>query len=127
MRRLLIYFWLLSGLVLVFNDVLFGLDTTPPVIFNVNAINISNTTARLVWYTDEPANSGCCYGTSNSSGIPILYGGYVNYHSILLTGLTPGTLYHFKVISFDSSLNKSESPYFTFTTKSPENIPLEII
>jgi hypothetical protein len=91
-------------------------DTTPPVISGVGSTDITSSTARIYWNTDESATSVVHYGTTTSYGSTETVGGYATAHSVTLTGLTPNTLYHYKVVSADSSSNSSESGDFTFTT-----------
>lgn len=91
-------------------------DTTPPNIFNVIVSGITETSATVTWNTDENADSGLDYGLTQA---------YTNYlfdsslspsHTFTLTGLTPGTLYHFWVYSNDLASNEAVSGDFTFTT-----------
>jgi len=93
-------------------------DTTPPVISSVSAGSITNTSAVITWTTDEAADSEVQYGTTTSYGSSQSNASYVTAHSITLTGLNSSTLYHYKVISADSSSNSSESGDYTFTTSS---------
>jgi hypothetical protein len=91
-------------------------DIDPPIISNVNAVDITASTARITWTTDEPATSVVYYGTTTSYGQTASTPGYTTSHSVNLTGLTPETLYHFKVESTDSSSNTAQSDDYTFTT-----------
>lgn len=100
-------------------------DTDPPVISNVNAVDITDTTARITWTTDEPATSKVYYGLTTSYGQTASTGGYTTNHSVNLSGLTPDTLYHYKVESSDSSSNTAQSGDHTFTTL-PESQEPEI-
>jgi len=93
-------------------------DTTPPVISGVSAGTITDTSAIITWTTDEAADSEVQYGTTTSYGSSESNSSYVTSHSITLSGLSPSTLYHYKVISADSSSNSSESGDYTFTTAS---------
>jgi Purple acid Phosphatase, N-terminal domain len=98
-------------------------DTTPPVISNVASGSISDTGATISWNTDEAATSVVHYGLTTSYGSTQSVGGYATSHSVPLTGLTAQTLYHYKVVSADSSSNSSESGDFTFTTDAPSLDP----
>jgi len=91
-------------------------DTTPPAISNVAAVDITDTTARITWNTDEPADSLVEYGPTTSYGSTEADGAFVTAHSVVLTGLSQGTTYHYRVTSADSSGNSSSSGDFTFTT-----------
>ncbi len=96
-------------------------DTTPPTITNVQAVSITGTTATITWDTDENTTSAVDFGIS------ITYGGNVwaetlaKTHSMVLTGLTPGTMYHFRVTSKDVAKNQaiSSDNFFSTTTAEP--------
>lgn len=91
-------------------------DTAPPIIFNLQIIDITDTSARVTWQTDEPATSHVDYGTSTAYGFALSDPGFVFTHSILITGLTPLTLYNLFVTSGDSAANIATSTNRTFTT-----------
>jgi hypothetical protein len=100
-------------------------DDSAPFISNVQAVDITETSARITWDTDENATSQVDYGTTAGYGSTVSDGTLVTSHSMLLTGLTAGTLYHFRVQSQDASLNTATSGDFTFTTLSnppPSNV-----
>jgi len=91
-------------------------DTTPPVILNPQAINITQTGARIIWDTDESATSIVNYGLTDSYGNTVSNSSLVLSHGIDLTGLTPSTTYHFRVQSADQYGNNAVSGDYTFTT-----------
>jgi hypothetical protein len=91
-------------------------DTTDPIISNIVATVTGTTTATITWDTDEPATSRVDYGLTSGYGSNVSNGSLVTSHSINLTGLTDGTLYHYKVTSVDGSGNDAESTDLTFTT-----------
>jgi hypothetical protein len=93
-----------------------GPDTTPPVISGI-ATSTSTTTATISWNTDEIGTSQVEYGLDTN------YGSYtgrdsnlVLSHSVNLTGLTPNTVYHYRVASVDGSGNAASSTDRTFNT-----------
>lgn len=94
-----------------------GPDVTPPIITNVQAINVTTTAATIMWDTNEISNSGVDYGftISYSSGT-VADGAYVTGHSLGLAGLSPNTTYHFRVKSTDTSGNLATTGDFVFTT-----------
>jgi hypothetical protein len=99
-------------------------DTTPPVISNVSAGSITSSSSSVAWTTDEISDSQVEYGTSTSYGSSTtLNTSLVTTHSIPLSGLTPGTLYHYRVISKDASANTATSNDATFTTSSDATSP----
>lgn len=91
-------------------------DTTPPVISNVQAVDVTHNSARITWTTDEAATSVVYYGLTTGYGSTASTAGYTTSHSVNLSGLSPETLYHYKVESADSSGNTSQSGDYTFTT-----------
>jgi hypothetical protein len=98
-------------------------DTTPPVISSVGATNVTDDTARIVWNTDESATSVVHYGTTTAYGSTETVTGFATAHTVNLTGLTPNTLYHYKVVSADASSNSAESSDGTFTTLQQQQDP----
>lgn len=91
-------------------------DTTPPTISNVQVMDITDTSATITWTTDEPADSLVEYGTTTSYGSSEYDPTLTTSHSITLTGLSPGTTYHFRVSSTDAAGNTAVSQDYTFTT-----------
>jgi hypothetical protein len=92
-------------------------DTTPPVITAVAASAVSTTTATISWNTNEASDSQVEYGTAVSYGAlsttdPLM----VIQHSRVLTGLTAGTTYHFRVRSRDGAGNPALSGDYVFVT-----------
>lgn len=102
-----------------------GTDGTPPAIFNVQVINITTSTAQVVWQTDEPADSRVDYGVTNGYGLgPVTDSSLVTSHSLLLTGLSPETMYHLRVTSRDAVANAASSPDTTFQTLALPQAPI---
>src|SRR3990172_852261 len=92
-------------------------DTTAPVISGIGINNITSNGATIKWTTNEPATSQVEYGTSG------LYGSFSNLdsnlttsHTVMLSGFSANTVYHFRVISVDLANNKATSSEYTFTT-----------
>ncbi len=88
-------------------------DTTAPVISNVQVAPAGDT-ATVTWTTDEPATSTVDFGTTAAYGSVASTAGTTVNHSVVLTGLTPNTLYHFDVTSDDLASNSSSSGDVTF-------------
>ena len=89
----------------------------PPQIGGVSAANVTSSAATITWTTDVPANSQVEYGTTPSYGTqsavdPTL----TTVHQVGLTGLTPATLYHYRVRSRDGNGTLAVSNDLTFTT-----------
>jgi hypothetical protein len=95
-----------------------GTQTTPPpVITNIAVTGITNTTATITWTTDQASSSEVNYGVTTTYTLSsTLNSTLVTSHSVTLTGLTPGTLYDFDVMSANSLALSSTSSNATFTT-----------
>ena len=99
-------------------------DTTPPKIHDVFFTNLTNTSVVITWSTDEPANSLVEYGTSLIYDRDRTSRIYVLEHSLTLTGLSPSTIYHFRVRSTDPTGNAAQpSEDRTFTTLKSDKPP----
>ena len=100
-------------------------DTTPPLITNVSASNISETTVIIIWTTDEPATSQAEYGKTTDYGLTTALDEYLGTsHSITLDDLEPNTIYHFRVKSKDEARNEAISEDKTFITLAlPDTTP----
>ena len=93
--------------------------SNPPVITGVTAVSVTTTGAKITWATDQASNSQVSYGTTTAYGsLTTLDTTLVTSHSESLSGLTPGTLYHYQVLSANSSGQQSASGDFTFATAS---------
>jgi fibronectin type 3 domain-containing protein len=93
------------------------LDTTPPTISNVASGSITEIGATISWATNEASDSQVEYGATTSYGnITNLNTAMVTSHTVALSGLSPSTLYHYRVLSRDSAGNLATSGDFTFTT-----------
>src|SRR3954470_3118028 len=92
-------------------------DTTAPVISGVRASSVSTSGATIAWSTDEASTSQISYGPTASYGTSTaLDGARVTAHSQALSGLSAGTVYHYRVTSRDAAGNLATSPDATFTT-----------
>jgi len=105
-------------------------DTTAPEISDLKAEEVGETSAVISWSTNEGASSLVEYGTSESYGK--IAGDYQvkgTKHEVLLDGLFSGTVYYFRVISYDGWGNQRISKGNNFTTQGSyaetENIPAE--
>jgi hypothetical protein len=95
-------------------------DTTPPVISNVVASNVTSSSADITWNTDEASDSQVEYATSpcpcgNDTPLDTTM---VTSHSRTITGLSPNTTYHYRAKSRDAAGNLGYSSDQTFTTAS---------
>lgn len=93
-------------------------DTTPPVISVITATAITTASATINWTTDEAADSQVEYGTTTNYGtVNTLNSSLVTNHSMVLSGLSPGTKYYFRVRSRDGSGNLAISAGFSLTSQ----------
>ena len=103
-------------------------DTTPPVISNVQSSGVTHNSATVSWDTDEPATSRVEYGLTLSYGsTTTLDSNLVTRHSQSLSGLSPSTLYHYRVRSRDAVGNERISSDYTFTTLAPPDTTPPVI
>ncbi|MSP14944.1 MAG: hypothetical protein EXR62_18545 [Chloroflexi bacterium] len=84
-------------------------DNTPPQITNsISATQITDTSYKISWTTDEYANSTVLFGTA-----PGIYPHavsdllYVEQHEVTLAGLEPATVYYYQVYNSDRTGNTS--------------------
>jgi hypothetical protein len=111
----------------------YAADTTAPVVSAVNATAAFDGSATVTWTTNEPSDSRVDYGTTTALGQSATDGALVTAHSVLLTGLTPGTTYNYRVRSADGAGNATTSPvaanppatFRTAVTTSPGAVTLE--
>jgi hypothetical protein len=78
-------------------------DTSPPTISDVNPVDITNNSAWIIWTTDEASDSVVDFGTSTDYGQEAMDLTLVTSHSVELIGLTPETIYHYRVNSKDGA------------------------
>lgn len=101
------------------------IDITAPIISNIEVTDISETSARIIWDTNEAATSVVEYGLTAGYGTTVSDGTLEIDHSVILTGLAEGATYHFRVSSADASSNSSTSSDQIFTTSidtAPSNV-----
>jgi hypothetical protein len=99
-------------------------NATGPVITGVTATSIASSGATINWNTSTPSNSQVNYGLTSSYGTAsALASSLVTAHSIVLSGLSASTTYHYQVLSQDASGNLSSSADFTFSTLAPQTGP----
>ena len=100
-----------------------ALRTAPPVISNIS-LNAQANSAAIAWLTDEPSNAQIQYGLTTGYGsTTILHPGFRVDNHVIIKGLAPNTVYHFRILSSDSLGNNAVSADYTFTTTAPDAIP----
>ena len=95
-----------------------------PIISSI-ASSTGQTSATVTWTTDRPSGSQVFYGTTVSYGsASTLSSTLVTSHSVILSGLTSSTVYHFAAVSADSGGDTSTSTDQTLTTtNTPDTTP----
>jgi len=90
-------------------------DTVAPAISDIQ-VAPHDTTATVTWTTNEPATSSVAFGQSTAYENGSVDDATLRTaHTIVLTGLISGTLYHYQVTSADGSGNVAHSTDLTFT------------
>ncbi len=93
------------------------LDTTPPDVTLVTVSPVTATGATITFTTSEVGNARVEYGTTAGYGQSTpLDTDLALSHSVTLSGLTPNTLYHYRIITSDEIGNENITPDETFTT-----------
>lgn len=92
-------------------------DGTAPVFGSVGLTDITDTSATVVWTTDEPSTSKVRYGTSAALGSDSDYDTtLVTSHRRFLTSLTPFTQYFYTPVSVDAAGNSGQYTINRFVT-----------
>ena len=86
------------------------------IITSIASSNISGVGATITWSTNRPADSQVEYGVTTGYGNVVSLKTLDTSHQMNLFGLTPNTLYHYRVKSKDEAGNLSTSGDLTFTT-----------
>ncbi|MDO8490257.1 MAG: peptidoglycan-binding protein, partial [bacterium] len=88
-------------------------DTTPPTISNIQATNITQTTAVISWTTNEVSTCDVYYARNSSvltnETLHASIAGNVTNHSITLSNLVTYSGYYYLVVSKDEAGNTSTS------------------
>jgi hypothetical protein len=117
MVKRLVGFWLSPVVAFCLFPPLAAGQAAPPTISAVSASNVAASSQIITWTTDTPSDSQVEYGTTVSYGsFSVLDTVLVTAHSVTLIGLSPATLYHYRVKSRDGAGNLATSADFTFTT-----------
>ncbi len=92
-------------------------DTIPPIISNINVGQITGTSAKISWDTNEPATGQLNYGLTSSYGLGSVTSSTLDLSkSVVVTGLTSETDYHFQITVADAADNTTVSLDQTFQT-----------
>ena len=93
-------------------------SAVPPTIGDISVSSRTDTSATITWTTRVPSSSQVDYGTGGSfdSSRP-LDPDPVSIHTVQLTGLSPNTVYHYRVRSVRESGLGDASGDLTFSTR----------
>ncbi|MCG3111081.1 MAG: fibronectin type III domain-containing protein [Candidatus Manganitrophus sp. SB1] len=95
-------------------------DTMAPALSGIAAGDLTSSSATISWTTNELSDTQIQYGTTTAYGSTTsLNSTMTTSHSQNLTGLSPSTLYHYRVLSKDAAGNLATSGDNTFTTPAP--------
>ncbi|HLD79808.1 MAG TPA: fibronectin type III domain-containing protein, partial [Candidatus Nanoarchaeia archaeon] len=86
---------------------------------------ISPSEAKVSWETDEPADSFVDYGVSQENLNKVGDASDVTEHELAISGLTPDTVYYYKVQS-EEVVADNEGSLYSFTTPAPDTTKPEI-
>jgi len=98
-----------------------GTDTTPPTISNVVVAQTQSTWAKITWTTDEISDTEVNFSANSPTYLVTQsVNTMVVSHSIIINGLSPNTLYYFRVKSKDifnnQGINDNNGNGYQFTT-----------
>ncbi len=97
-------------------------------ISNVQATQVTSNAASILWNTNRTSSTWVYYGTTPQYGLAASHNAvYVTSHRLNLTGLTPGTVYHFMVKSADKygyTASSGDSTFWTLPAITPSPSPV---
>jgi peroxiredoxin len=89
-----------------FQTLLSAADTIAPQLIGRPTVSADDSSATISWVTDEKAKSQVKYGPVTGDEFPSSFTDKFNTsHSVFLSGLSPSTTYHYRLISRDASGN----------------------
>jgi outer membrane protein assembly factor BamB len=95
-------------------------ESLPPILSNITRSAITQNSATVQWTTNEPTDSQVEYGFNTSYGnLSPLTTTLTTAHTITLTGLTPGRVYHYRLHSKSAGGKDAMSPDLMLTTLRP--------
>lgn len=100
------------------------LDTTPPILSNLEPEHVTNNSGIITWGSNELSNSQVNYSEEfmrkdmPKGTLVTMDPKLTTHHEIQLTSLKPNTMYYYYVSSIDPSGNRSVSNIHTIKTLS---------
>lgn len=98
-------------------------DTKAPTLLNIEPLDLTSTSVRITWNTDEDADSRVDYGWSEPYDHFAFDGSLTKSHAVSLTGLTSNRLYRYRVTSKDAAGNSETSVEFPLLTLPTPSAP----
>lgn len=108
-------------------------DTVAPQLSNIQAQNITTTSAKIHWNTDERTNSKVVWDSNtpvdlNDPSVPMTRNSSLVFdHNSNLSGLNVSTTYFYVVVSTDASGNIATSSEQSFTTLGSSDVTPPVI
>jgi hypothetical protein len=91
-------------------------DTTAPRIVALDITEVTNSTARIGWETDDDSNATVRYGKTTALANKIELQDFTQLHELYLTGIQEKTTYYFNITSCNTKNYCKRDGPFTFTT-----------
>lgn len=91
-------------------------DTTAPTISAIVVSDVTDSSVKIAWTTDESSNTSVDYGTTDAYGSTATGDSSVTSHAVTIGSLSANTVYHYNVKSKDAAGNEAASGDNTFTT-----------
>lgn len=100
-------------------------DEQAPAILDVQIIELSTTSAWILWFSDEDARGTFRYGKTEEYELgTISVDTFTKQHAVIVQGLERGVRYYIKIIANDAADNEGVSQQF-FTLIDPEQLDVE--
>lgn len=93
-----------------------AVENTAVSITSISSGTPTTTAATITWMTNQAASSTVLYGTTTPYSLATSSVAFVTSHSITLTGLSSGTVYHFQVQATNAAGSYATSTDQTFTS-----------
>ncbi|MFH1777554.1 MAG: fibronectin type III domain-containing protein, partial [Candidatus Omnitrophota bacterium] len=94
-----------------------GIIETPPIISNIEVLDITANSAQLTWVTDKLCTSRISYGTTADYGTVLSNAELTHEHSAIVSGLLASTTYHYQIECVDVEgmiATTSDDTFITF-------------
>ena len=88
----------------------------PPVVSQITATNIAETSAKVTWMTSTSTKGKVEYGTTTNYGSRMDESAFATNHSLTLSGLAANTTYYYRIVATDQGGTATTSPAANFKT-----------